>query len=70
MLYQRSLDIEHRLQLVLELIRTGEYSTPRLAERIDSYTEDDVQERAEEVFRHVYRVYPRLPSPIYQAASA
>lgn len=37
---------------------------------VDSYTEDDVQERAEEVFRHVYRVYPRLPSPIYQAASA
>ena len=33
MLYQRSLDIEQRLRLVLELIGTGEYSTPRLAER-------------------------------------
>jgi predicted DNA-binding transcriptional regulator YafY len=33
MLYQRSLDIEQRLRLVLELIGTGEYSTPGLAER-------------------------------------
>jgi biotin operon repressor len=33
MLYQRSLDIEHRLRLVLDLIGTGEYSTPRLAEQ-------------------------------------
>ena len=34
MLYQRSLDIEKRLRLILELIGTGEYSTPRLAERV------------------------------------
>lgn len=34
MLYQRSLDIEQRLRLVLELISTGEYSTPRLAEKV------------------------------------
>ena len=33
MLYQRSLDIEQRLRLVLELIGTGEYSTPTLAEK-------------------------------------
>jgi biotin operon repressor len=32
MLYQRSLDIERRLETVLELIRSGEYSTPRIAE--------------------------------------
>ena len=34
MLYQRSLDIEQRLRLILELIGTGEYSTPRLAEHV------------------------------------
>lgn len=31
MLYQRSLDIEQRLQSVLRLIATGEYSTPAIA---------------------------------------
>jgi len=31
MLYQRSLEIENRLDAVLRLIRTGQYSTPRLA---------------------------------------
>ncbi len=34
MLYQRSLDIEHRLQTVLQLIQTGQYSTPELAAEI------------------------------------
>jgi len=33
---------------------------------LDSYTEDDVTEKAEAVFRHVYRVYPTVPSPFYQ----
>ncbi len=32
---------------------------------VDAYTEDDVNKRAEEVFRHVYRTYPMLPSPVY-----
>ena len=32
---------------------------------VDIYTEDDVNERAEDVFRHVYRAYPTLPSPYY-----
>ena len=32
---------------------------------VDVYTEDDVKEKAEEVFRHVYRAYPTLPSPFY-----
>ena len=31
----------------------------------DSYTEEEVQNKAEEVFRHVYRVYPTIPSPFY-----
>ena len=31
----------------------------------DSYTEEDVKEKAEEVYRHVFRVYPTLPSPYY-----
>lgn len=34
MRYQRSLEIEQRLDAVLRLIRTGEYSTPALAEAI------------------------------------
>lgn len=35
MLYQRSLDIEERLARVLQLIRSGEYSTPGIAELLD-----------------------------------
>lgn len=35
---------------------------------VDQYTEGEVQTRADEVYRHVYRVYPRLPSPFYQTA--
>jgi transposase len=34
MRYQRSLEIEQRLDAVLELIRTGNYSTPALAEKV------------------------------------
>lgn len=34
MLYQRSLEIEQRLRLILALIRTGKYSTPQLANKI------------------------------------
>jgi biotin operon repressor len=34
MLYQRSLDIGSRLDTVLQLIRNGGYSTPKLAEEI------------------------------------
>jgi type I restriction enzyme R subunit len=35
---------------------------------VSSYTEAEVETRTEEVFRHIYRVYPTLPSPIYAAA--
>jgi biotin operon repressor len=34
MLYDRSLKIETRLDTVLRLIRTGRYSTPKLAEQL------------------------------------
>jgi len=37
---------------------------------VDNYDEDEVQERAEEVYRHVYRVYPTIPSPYYETGSA
>jgi type I restriction enzyme R subunit len=37
---------------------------------VDQYTEDDVQTRAEEVYGHVYRVYPTLPSPYYETQAA
>lgn len=36
---------------------------------VDHYTEDEVQARASEVYRHVFRVYPRLPSPYYTTQS-
>jgi hypothetical protein len=32
MLYKRSLEIDQRLETVLRLIRSGRYSTPKLAE--------------------------------------
>jgi biotin operon repressor len=34
MLYRRSLEIEQRLETVLRLIRSGRYSTPRLADQL------------------------------------
>jgi type I restriction enzyme R subunit len=36
---------------------------------VDSYSEDEVNVKSEDVFRHVYRVYPILPSPYYAAAA-
>ncbi len=35
---------------------------------VNSYTEDEVGVKAEDVFRHVYRAYPTVPSPLYPAA--
>ena len=32
---------------------------------VNRYTEDDVQARADDVYRHIYRVYPAFPSPFY-----
>lgn len=32
---------------------------------VDSYGEEEIEGFTEEVFRHVYRVYPTLPSPFY-----
>ena len=37
---------------------------------VDSYEEGEVEARAEEVFRHVYRAYPRIPSPYYEREAA
>ena len=37
---------------------------------VEAYTEEDVNEKAEEVFRHVYRAYPTLPSPFYAPGPA
>lgn len=33
---------------------------------VAEYTDDEVVKLAEEIYRHVYRVYPRVPSPYYQ----
>ena len=32
---------------------------------LSSYGEEDVQAASDEVFQHVFRVYPQLPSPVY-----
>jgi type I restriction enzyme, R subunit len=37
---------------------------------VDKYTEGDVQVKAEDVYRHVYRVYETLPSPFYPSQVA
>ena len=36
----------------------------------DGYTEPEVHTRSEEVFRHVFRAYPTVPSPYYQTDAA
>ena len=36
---------------------------------ITCYSEEEVIERVDNVFRHVYRAYPTLPSPYYQDAA-
>lgn len=36
---------------------------------VGSFSEDDVKEKTEEVFHHVFRVYPTVPSPFYATAS-
>ena len=37
---------------------------------MDSYSEEDVKGKTEDVYRHVYRVYPSFPSPYYAEAVA
>ncbi len=32
---------------------------------VDAFAEQDVEARAEEVFRHIYRAYPTVPSPYF-----
>lgn len=32
---------------------------------VETYTEDDVLQKTEDVFRHIYRTYPELPSPYF-----
>ena len=36
---------------------------------VETYTEDDVDEKAEDIFKHIYRAYPTLPSPYYAPAT-
>jgi hypothetical protein len=46
--------------VILDFLWTDRTGLPEPA-----YTEQDVDARAEDVFRHVYRAYPVLPSPLY-----
>ena len=32
---------------------------------VESYDEDDINQKTDVVFQHVYRAYPIVPSPIY-----
>ncbi len=34
---------------------------------VDTIAEDDIEVRAEEEFRHIYRAYPTVPSPYFSA---
>lgn len=34
------------------------------------YSENDVEEKTEEVYKHIFRAYPELPSPIYEQSAA
>ena len=34
-----------------------------------AYSDDEVTVRSEEIFRHVFRAYPTLPSPYYETAA-
>ena len=36
----------------------------------NAYSDDDVTVRTDEIFRHVFRVYPTLPSPYYETTAA
>jgi type I restriction enzyme, R subunit len=33
---------------------------------VDCYTDDEVHAASEEVYRHIFRAYPTVPSPFYQ----
>jgi type I restriction enzyme R subunit len=35
----------------------------------EAYTEVDVQEKSDDVFRHVFRAYPTVPSPFFADAA-
>jgi type I restriction enzyme R subunit len=35
---------------------------------VDLYDESEISAKAEEVFLHVYRAYPTVPSPYYQSS--
>jgi len=35
---------------------------------VESFTEDDVNEKTEEVHHHIFRAYPTVPSPFYSNA--
>jgi type I restriction enzyme R subunit len=37
---------------------------------IQSYSEDEVNSKSEEAFRHIYWAYPTLPSPYYSHMAA
>ena len=37
---------------------------------VDCFAEKDVEVKAEEVFRHIYRAYPTLPSPYLNVHAA
>ena len=36
----------------------------------EKYTPEDVETKTADVFRHIYRAYPELPSPYYESAAA
>ncbi|WP_324292704.1 hypothetical protein [Marispirochaeta sp.] len=35
---------------------------------VESYSEEEVESVSDEVYRHIYRAYPTVPSPYYKSA--
>lgn len=46
-----------------DFLWSGETGLP-----VDTFSEDDVTDRAEEIYRHIYRAYPTVPSPYYSTS--
>jgi len=36
---------------------------------VECYSINDVEKKAEEVFYHIYRAYPTIPSPYYETVA-
>lgn len=59
----------HYENIVAEYNREKDRATIETELPVEKYDEPEVQERAEEVYHYVYRVYLEIPSPFYSAGA-